>query len=94
MKNPILIHYFLVNLRFFPLGFLYFLKMYHVRLFMMEKMGLRTAPRQCGFRSKSQLLLQKTCLSYAFETLVVYAGMYLRTHVVAYLRRPQPTYVG
>ena len=92
MKNPILIHYFLVNLRFFPLGFLYFLKMYHVRLFIMEKMGFGMAPRRCGIRSKPQPLLQKTFLFYIFETLVAYAGVCLRMHALAHVHRLLPTY--
>ena len=47
------------------------LKMYHVRLFIVEKMGFGTTPRQCKIHSKPQPLLQKTCISYAFETLAV-----------------------
>ena len=39
MKNSLLIHYFLVNLRFSPIGFLCILKMYHVSLFIDEKNG-------------------------------------------------------
>ena len=39
MKNSLLIHCFLVNLRFSPIGFLCILKMYHVRLFIDEKNG-------------------------------------------------------
>ena len=39
----------------------------------MEKIGFGTAPRQCGIYSKPQVLLQKTCLFHAFETLAAYA---------------------
>ena len=56
----------------FPIGFLCVSKMYHVRLFIVEKMGFGTTPTRCGLNSKPQPLLQKTCLSYASETLVVY----------------------
>ena len=51
------------------MGFLCILKMYYVRLFIVEKMGFRMAPRQCEIHSKPQPLLQETCFSYAFETL-------------------------
>ena len=34
----------------------------------MEKMGFGMAPKRCGIHSKPQPLLQKTCLSYAYET--------------------------
>ena len=44
----------------FPVGFLCVLKMYHVRLYIVEKIGFGTAPGQCGIHSKSQPLLQKT----------------------------------
>ena len=67
MKNSLLIHYFLVYLRFFPVRFLRFLKMYHVRPFIIENMGFGTASRQCGIRSKPQPLLQKIFISYTFE---------------------------
>ena len=40
-----------------------------------EKVGFGMAPKRYGIRSKPQPLLQKTCLSYVFETLVTYAGM-------------------
>ena len=65
------------------MGFLCVLKMYHVRLYIVEKMGFGMAPRQCEIHSKPQLLLQKTCLSYAFETLVAYVGMCLRKPALA-----------
>ena len=68
--------------------------MYHVRLFIVEKMGFGTAPRWCGIHSKHLPLLQKTCLSYAFETLVAYAGTCLYTHALARVCRSRPTYVG
>ena len=44
----------------FPVGFLYLLKIYHVRLYIVEKMGFGTAPRRYGIHSKPQSLLQKT----------------------------------
>ena len=61
------------------MGFLYVLKMYHVRLFIVEKMGFGMAPRRCRIRSKPQPLLQKTCLSYTSETLATYARKCLHT---------------
>ena len=36
----------------FPMGFLSPLKMYHVRLYIVEKMGFETTPRRCGIHSK------------------------------------------
>ena len=36
----------------FPVGFLCVLKMYHVRLYIVEKIGFGTAPGQCGICSK------------------------------------------
>ena len=59
------------------MGFLCVLKMYHVRLYIVEKMGFGTAPRRCGICSKPRSLLHKTCLSYTSETLAVYVGICL-----------------
>ena len=78
----------------FLVGFLCVLKMYHARLFIVEKMGFGMAPKQCGVHSKPLLLLQKTCISYASETLAVYVEMCLHTHALAYVHRPRPTYTG
>ena len=36
----------------FPAEFLCVLKMYYVRLYIVEKMGFRMAPKQCGIHSK------------------------------------------
>ena len=49
--------------------------------------------KRCGIRSKPQPLLQKTCLSYTFETLATYAGMCLHTHALAHIRRLMATLV-
>ena len=67
------------------MGFLCVLKMYHVRLFVVEKMGFGMAPRQCGIHSKPQplLALLKTCLSYTSETLAAYIRMCLRKYALA-----------
>jgi len=94
MKNTLLIHYFLMNLRFFPMGFLCVLKIYCVRLFIVEKIGCGTAPKKCGIHFKSQPLLQKTYLSYTFETLAAYIRMCLRMYALARIRKPRLTYVG
>ena len=76
------------------MGFLCVLKMYHVRLFIVEKIGFRTAPKRCEIHSKPQPLLKKTCIFHTFETLVVYVGMCLCTHTLTHIRRLLPTYVG
>ena len=76
------------------MGFLCVLKMYHLRLFIIEKMGFGMAPRRCKIRSKSQSLLQKTYISYTSKTLATYARMCLRTHALARVCRLRPTYVG
>ena len=65
VKNSLLIHYFLVNLRFF-LWNLYVLKMYHVRLFIVEKKGFGAAPRRCRIHSK----LQPFCRKFSFLILL------------------------
>ena len=41
----------------FLVRFLYVLKMYHVKLYIVEKMGFGTAPRQCRIHSKPYPLL-------------------------------------
>ena len=41
----------------FPVEFLCVLKIYHVRLFIVEKMGFGTTLRGCGIHSKPQPLL-------------------------------------
>ena len=63
-------------------------KMYYVRLYIAEKMGFGTTPKRCEIRSKPQPLLQKTCISYVFETLIAYTRMCLRTHALACVCRP------
>ena len=81
------------------MGFLCVLKMYHVRLYIVEKMGFGTAPRRCGIHSKPRSLLQKTCLSYTSETLAVYVGICLRTRAGLHMQaathmwRPRATLV-
>ena len=52
--------------------------MYHVKLFIIEKIGFGMTPKRCGIHFKPQPLLQKTCMSYSSETLVAYTGMCLR----------------
>ena len=64
------------------------LKMYYVRIFIVEKMGFRMAPRQFKIHSKLQPLFQKTCLSYASKTLATYARLCLRTHALDHICRP------
>ena len=63
----------------FPVGFLCVSKMYHVRFYIVEKMGFGMAPKGCGIHSKPQPLLQKTCLLHASKTLAMYAGYGPRT---------------
>ena len=75
------------------MGFLCVLKMYHVRLFTVEKMGFRMAPKQCRIHSKPQPLLQKTLPFHASETLAVYACFGPRTQAIAYIRGPRATLV-
>ena len=59
-------------------------EMYHIKLFIVEKMGFGTAPRRCGIHSKSHPLLLKTCISYTSETLALYARMCLRTQATTH----------
>ena len=92
MENSLLIHYFLVNLRFFSWDFCV-LKMYHVRLYIVEKMGFGMARRRCGIHSKPQRLLLKTCLLHAFKTLVAYVGVCFCTHALAHIRGPRASLV-
>ena len=44
------------------MGFLCVLKMYHVKFYIVGKMGFGTAPRWCVIHSKPHPLLQKTCI--------------------------------
>ena len=76
------------------MGFFCVLKMFHVRLFIVEKIGFGTAPIRHGIHFKPQPLLQKTCFSYAFENLTAYARMCLRTHALARVRKLQLMYIG
>ena len=78
----------------FLVGFLCILKIYHVRLYILEKMGFGTAPRQYGIHSKFQPLLQKTCLFYVSKTLAAYAGVFLYTHALAHVCKLLPMYMG
>ena len=62
--------------------FLYVLKIYHVKLFIVEKMGFGTAPRRCA-------------LAIIAENLIVEnARMCLHMHALARVRKPRLTYVG
>ena len=76
-----------MNLIFFLVGFLCVMKMYHVRLFIVEKMGFGMAPKQCEIYSKPQPLLKKSFLSYTSKTQAVYAGMCLHTRALARVHR-------
>ena len=78
----------------FPVGFLCALRMYHARLYIVEKMGFGMAPRQCGIHSKPQPLLWKIYIFHASETLAAYIGVCLYTLDLAHIRRPLPTYLG
>ena len=51
------------------------------------------APKQCGIRFKPQSLLQKTCISYTFDTLAAYTGMCLHTHALARVHKSKATLV-
>ena len=75
MKNSFLIHYFLVNLRFFREISVCFENVPCKALYNGKKWGFEVVPRRCGVHSKPQPLLQKTCLSYTSETLATYVGM-------------------
>ena len=75
------------------MGFLCVLKMYHVRLYIVEKMGFGTASKQCEIHSKPQPLLQKTCSFYVSETLAAYARVCLHTHALTHVQAVA-TYVG
>ena len=76
------------------MGFLCVLKMYHVRLYIVEKIGFGMASRRCEIHSKPKSLLQKTCMFYIFETLAAYVGECLRTHALAHVSRPLLTYAS
>ena len=76
------------------MGFLCVLKMYHVRLYIVEKIGFEMATRRYEIHSKPQPLLQKTCIFYVSKTLTAYAGVCLRTHALAHICMLWPTYVG
>ena len=65
--------------------FLCVLKMYHVRLFIVEKMGLERL-LDYGIHSKPQPLLQKTCHFDAFQTLAAYACFSPRRQADAHVR--------
>ena len=72
--------------------FLCVLKMYHVRLFIVEKMGLERL-LDYGIHSKPQPLLQKTCLFDAFQTLATYVCFGPRRQADAHVRGPKATLV-
>ena len=76
------------------MGFLCGLKMYHVRLYIVEKIRFETATRRYEIHSKLQPLLQKTCLFYVSETLTAFEGVCLHTHALAHICMLWPTYAG
>ena len=96
MKNSLLINYFLVNLVFSRGISMCVLKMYYVRLYIVEKWGLEWFLDDMRFIPNLNHYCRKLTLFFfnVFETLVVYAGEYLRTHALAHVRRLLPTYVG
>ena len=85
-KNSLLIHYYLVNLRFFPMGFLCVLKTYHVRLYTVGKMGFGMAPKWCGIHPNLNHYYRKISFFYISKTLAACARMCL--HML------WPTYAG
>ena len=65
------------------MGFLCVLKMYHIRLFIVEKMGLERLVDDGGFIPNLSHYCKKTCLSYTSETLAAYIRMCLRKYALA-----------
>ena len=63
------------------------------KVFIVEKIGFRTALRQCEIHSKSQPLLQKICLSYTSEILTAYVRMCLCVHALACVHRLRATLI-
>ena len=61
-KTPSLIHY-PIEYDVFPLDFLCVLKSYYVWPFIVQKWGFGMALWWCEIHSKTQTLMQKTCLS-------------------------------
>ena len=57
------------------------------------KMGFGIAPKRYGIYSKSQSLLQKTCIFHTSETPAAYVGMCLHVHTLAHIRGPRATLV-
>ena len=60
----------------------------------MKKWGFKRLPDDVGFVPNLSQLLQKTSLSYASETLATYVRIFLHTHAIACIRKPQLTYAG
>ena len=96
MKNSFFDSLFLVNFRFSRRIFCMFSEIYHVKLYIVEKLGFGTAPKQCGIHSKPQSLMQKTFLLITSKTLTAYAGLCLCMHVLdlrmhthVYVHRPR-----
>ena len=68
--------------------------MYHVRLFILEKMGFGMASIKGGIYSKPQPLLQKICLFHVSEThSPAYACFGPRTQAITHVRGSRATLV-
>ena len=63
MKNSLFDSIFLVNFRFSHWILCMFSTIYHVKLYIVEKLGFGMAPKQCEIHAKPQFLMQKTFLS-------------------------------
>ena len=79
---------------YFSHGISLCLKIYHVRLYILKKMGFGMVPKWYEIHSKSKPLLQKTYIFYVSKTLVAYAGVFLFMHALAHVHRMLPMYVG
>ena len=81
-ENSLFDSLFLVNLSIFPLGFLCVLKKVLYMAIYIVKMEVGTTPKRCEIHSKSQSLMQKTCLFYVSGTLHTCAGSGMRVHAL------------
>ena len=99
VKNSLLIHYFLVNLRFFLWDFCV-LKMYHVRLFIVEKNGVWNDSQTMWDLFQTSAIIAKNLYFLCFwnpscvrRNVPAYTCFSLRTQAMTHVHRLRATLV-
>ena len=93
MKNSLLIHYFIVNLRFFH-GISVCFENVQCKAFIVKINGAWNGSQTMWDSFQNSTIIAKNLHFYAFKTLAAYAGMCMCMLALARVRKPRPTYAS